>query len=32
MILFAAVMVLIRLRQEETQREIDSLRRHAHAM
>jgi heme exporter protein C len=32
MLLFAAVMVLIRLRQEETQREIDALRRHAHAM
>jgi heme exporter protein C len=32
MVLFASVMVLIRLRQEETQREIDSLRRYAHAM
>ncbi len=32
MILFATVMMLIRLRQEETQREIDSLRRYAHAM
>jgi heme exporter protein C len=29
--LLAAVLVLIRLRQEEVQREIDSLRRYAHA-
>ncbi|MFB3825202.1 MAG: cytochrome c biogenesis protein CcsA [Bryobacteraceae bacterium] len=32
MLLFAAVLAAIRLRQEETQREIDSLRRHAHSM
>ena len=32
LILVAAVMVMVRLRQEETQREIDSLRRYAHAM
>ncbi|SRR5581483_3144015 len=30
--LLGAVLVLIRLRQEEMQREIDSLRRHAHAI
>jgi heme exporter protein C len=30
--LLGTVMVMIRLRQEETQREIDSLRRYAHAM
>jgi heme exporter protein C len=32
MILLAVVLVAIRLRQEEAQREIDSLRRYAHAM
>ena len=32
MVLLGVVLVAIRLRQEETQREIDSLRRHAHAM
>jgi heme exporter protein C len=32
LILLGAVLTLIRLRQEETQREIDSLRRYAHAM
>src|SRR6476660_5774941 len=32
LILLAAVLTLVRLRQEETQREIDSLRRYAHAM
>jgi heme exporter protein C len=32
MLLLAAVFVLIRLRQEEMQREIDALRRHAHAL
>ena len=32
LILLAAVLTMIRLRQEETQREIDSLRRYAHAM
>ena len=32
MILLAIVLCAIRLRQEETQREIDSLRRYAHAM
>src|SRR5581483_4953432 len=32
LILLGAVLVMIRLRQEETQREIDSLRRYAHAM
>jgi heme exporter protein C len=31
-LLLAAVLVLIRLRQEETQREIDALRREAHAL
>jgi heme exporter protein C len=30
--LLGAIFVLIRLRQEETQREIDALRRHAHAL
>ena len=30
--LLGAVLVLIRLRQEEVQREIDSMRRYAHAM
>jgi heme exporter protein C len=30
--LLAIVLTMIRLRQEETQREIDSLRRYAHAM
>jgi heme exporter protein C len=32
MILIATVMIMVRLRQESTQREIDSLRRYAHAM
>lgn len=32
MVLLAVVLIAIRLRQEETQREIDSLRRYAHAM
>ena len=32
LILLATVMVMVRLRQESTQREIDSLRRYAHAM
>jgi heme exporter protein C len=32
LILLAAVLSLIRLRQEEVQREIDSLRRYAHAV
>ncbi|OPZ81220.1 MAG: Heme exporter protein C [bacterium ADurb.Bin429] len=32
MILLAVVLIAIRLRQEEMQREIDSLRRYAHAM
>jgi heme exporter protein C len=32
MFLFYAVLTMIRLRQEQTQREIDSLRRTAHAM
>lgn len=32
MILLAIILIAIRLRQEEVQREIDSLRRHAHAM
>ena len=32
LILLAVVMAMVCLRQEETQREIDSLRRHAHAM
>jgi heme exporter protein C len=32
MALFAAVMASVRLRQEESQRELDSLRRMAHAM
>jgi heme exporter protein C len=32
MVLLAVVLVMVRLRQEETQREIDSLRRYAHAM
>src|SRR5579885_3096374 len=32
LMLLAAVLVLIRLRQEEVQREIDSLRRYAHAV
>jgi heme exporter protein C len=32
LLLVAAVLVLIRLRQEEQQRELDSLRRYAHAM
>jgi heme exporter protein C len=32
MILLGTVLTMIRLRQEETQREIDSLRRYAHAM
>jgi energy-converting hydrogenase Eha subunit H len=32
LILLAVVLALIRLRQEEVQREIDSLRRYAHAV
>jgi heme exporter protein C len=32
LILLAVVLSLIRLRQEEVQREIDSLRRYAHAI
>jgi heme exporter protein C len=32
MVLLGVVLMAIRLRQEETQREIDSLRRYAHAM
>lgn len=32
MLLLAGVLTAIRLRQEETQREIDSMRRYAHAM
>src|SRR5215472_6141266 len=32
LILLGAVLTMIRLRQEETQREIDSLRRYAHVM
>ena len=32
LVLLAVVLVLIRLRQEEVQREIDSLRRYAHAV
>jgi hypothetical protein len=32
LILLAVVLSLIRLRQEEVQREIDSLRRYAHAV
>jgi heme exporter protein C len=32
LILLGAVLTMVRLRQEETQREIDSLRRYAHAM
>jgi heme exporter protein C len=32
LILLAVILVLIRLRQEEVQREIDSLRRYAHAI
>jgi len=32
LILLAVVMVVVRIRQEETQREIDALRRHAHAL
>ena len=32
MVMLGAILVAIRLRQEETQREIDSLRRYAHAM
>src|ERR1041385_3873406 len=32
LILFGIVLTMIRLRQEQTQREIDSLRRYAHAM
>jgi hypothetical protein len=31
MVLLAVVMVAVRLRQEESQREIDSLRRLAHS-
>src|SRR5579871_5324947 len=32
LVLLAVILTLIRLRQEETQREIDSLRRYAHAV
>ena len=32
LMLLAAVLVMVRLRQEETQREIDSLRRYTHAV
>ena len=32
LVLLAAIFVLVRLRQEEVQREIDALRRYAHAM
>jgi hypothetical protein len=32
MLLFAAVLMLIRMRQEETRRELDGLRREAHAI
>ena len=32
LLLLGAVLTMVRLRQEETQREIDSLRRYAHAM
>jgi hypothetical protein len=32
LILLAVVLALIRLRQEEVQREIDSIRRYAHAV
>jgi hypothetical protein len=32
MLLLGTVMVAVRLRQEEAQREIDSLRRMAHAL
>ena len=32
LILLGVVLTMIRLQQEETQREIDSLRRYAHAM
>ena len=32
MTLLGVVLTAIRLRQEETQREIDALRRYAHAM
>jgi len=32
LVLLGAILTLIRLRQEETQREIDSLRRYAHAV
>jgi hypothetical protein len=32
LILLAVVLSLIRLRQEEVQREIDSIRRYAHAV
>jgi hypothetical protein len=32
MLLLGGVLVAIRLRQEQAQREIDSLRRYAHAM
>jgi len=32
LLLLAAIFVLVRLRQEEVQREIDALRRYAHAM
>ena len=32
LLLLGAIFVLVRLRQEEVQREIDALRRYAHAM
>jgi hypothetical protein len=32
LVLLAVVLSLIRLRQEEVQREIDSIRRYAHAV
>jgi hypothetical protein len=32
MMLLGAVMTVVRVRQEDTQRELDSLRRTAHAM
>ncbi len=32
LMLFAAVLVVIRMRQEQAQREVDALRRHAHAL
>jgi heme exporter protein C len=32
LMLFAAVLVMIRMQQEQAQREVDALRRHAHAL